>query len=227
MWLIADLLISTWYRELTRLLICDDQPAFVKGLALLIESDIPDVEVVGATTSVEEALALVERSTPDLVLLDPFRSGTSGTETIRLLKAKAPGVKIIVFTQSKEEQDVFEAIRAGAAGYTTKDREVDHIGHVLRSVAAGNFCIPAEMTYLFPSASSRDKQELTDVERTILAEIGEGHTDTEMAESLHFSLRTLRRRVAALYRKIDVRDRLSAALYANRRGWKRRRRPDL
>jgi two-component system nitrate/nitrite response regulator NarL len=207
---------------LTRLLIYDDQPVFVEALALLVKSNFHDFEVFGVATS-EETLVAIETWNPDVLLIDPFRSGVDGIETICLMKRQSPTLKVVVLTESKEEQDLLDAIRAGVVGYTTKDRNVEHIEQVLKSVLDGNLSIPIEITHVLLSGVDTPREkDLTDEERGILRQIGERRSDSEMAAAFHLSLRTVRRRIASLYKKIDVRDRVSAALYANRRGWKRK-----
>lgn len=198
---------------------CDDQPTFAAGLAMILNAECLDLNVVGIACNAEEVERLTLTLYPDVVVIDIFMPRTNGIEATRRLKALSPTTKIVILTVSDEPHDLYEALLAGASGYAMKDRLPSQIGQLIRSVNEGNLTVPSHLAeMMLDHLQSLPGATLNDIDRRVLAGIGEGRTDQEMADRLHLSLRTLRRRVADIYQKLHLRDRRQAALYAVKRG---------
>jgi two-component system, NarL family, response regulator LiaR len=201
-------------------LICDDHPTFARGLARLLEVEAPDISVVGVAATAIEAERQVRELLPDLVLMDLRLPGIDGIEATRRIRAASPTTKVMILTVSDEQADLYGALRAGAMGYVTKDKDVAEIANALRSVHRGHLVIPGDLAghFLRDLETSDPALMLSSTERDILAAIGRGETNREMAGRLHMSERTVRRRVEDIYSKLHLADRLEAALYAAQRG---------
>lgn len=197
--------------------IVDDHPAFVQGLATLLPQDAPDVVVSGTATNAADAERLVEESPPDVLLLDIFMPGIDGITAIRRILATSPTTKIVMLTASDDERDVAQSLRAGASGYVTKDRDINDIVAAVRAVCQGQLVIPAGLAgeLLEPDAT---RPGLSELERAILAAIARGETNHDIAQHLQMSERSVRRRIANIYAKLHVADRLQAAVYASELG---------
>lgn len=218
------------------MLICDDHPAFARGLAGLLSDEESDIEVVGIAASGDEAYRLVRDLTPDCVLMDIRMPGGDGIAATRRIREVSPTTSVVVVTVSDEQADLYAALRAGASGYVVKDKDVAEIASAVRAACRGQLVIPGHLASSFlrdlegshrrrgegngdgdgSSASADDR--LTDQEREILVRISRGETNKEIAASLHVSERTVRRRVEDLYAKLHLTDRIEAAVYAAHQG---------
>lgn len=200
-------------------IICDDHPAFAQGVAALLQLE-PDISVIGVATSGKEAVGMVREHLPDIVLMDVVMPGMDGIEATRRVRAASPTTKVVVLTVKDEERDLFLALRGGAMGYITKDKEIEQIADAVRSVHRGHFVIPVDLARRFiddlEDASS--EMSLSDMEREILAGIARGEGNKEIAARLHLGERTLKRRVEDIYSKLHLKDRVEAAVYAATRG---------
>jgi NarL family two-component system response regulator LiaR len=201
-------------------IVCDDQPAFARGLASLLEAETQDIAVVGIANSGEEAERMVRELLPDIVLMDVRLPGISGIEATRRIKAASPTTRIVVLTVSDETTDLYGALRAGATGYILKDKDVADIADALRSVYRGHFVVPSEYAGLIVrDLDASDPSALNAIERQILGAIGRGETNREIASRLHISERTVRRRIDDICQKLHLTDRLEAAVFAARHGF--------
>lgn len=204
-------------REGITAIICDDHPVFAKGLAKLLE--VEDFTVFGVAGSADEAERMVREMLPDLVFMDVRMPKTDGIEATRRIRAASPTTKVMILTVSDEENDLYWALRAGASGYITKDREVSEISDSARAILRGQLVIPADMAHRFlKDLEGVDPTALSDTEREILAGIARGETNRDIGVSLNLSERTIRRRVEDIYQKLHLADRLEAAVYAVQRG---------
>jgi DNA-binding NarL/FixJ family response regulator len=207
--------------EPIRVVLCDDQISFLAGFAMVLQAGCEGVEVVGKASSATEAEDAVQSADPDIVLMDLYMPSVDGIEATRRITSQFPSVKVIVLTASDDPYDAYEALKAGALGYVSKTREPEHICRLIRWIHDGNFSIPAGLAGSFVrELASNSGASLTTVETEILSSIGKGLTDREIAMRTNLSLRTVRRRVADIYRKLHLTDRIQAALYANRRSQK-------
>src|ERR1700748_2966031 len=130
--------------EPIRVLIADDHALFRHGLEMVLDEE-DDIDLVGQASDGTEAVAVAGESLPDVVLMDIRMPKSSGIEACRATKEVAPSAKIIILTISDEEEDLFEAIRAGASGYPLKDIPLDEVAEAVRSVHGGQSLINPSM----------------------------------------------------------------------------------
>jgi len=230
-----------------RVLAADDQRVVRDGLAMLLGL-LPGVEVVGSAADGEEALAMVAELQPDVVLMDLRMPRMDGVEATRRLQASDPDVKVVVLTTFTDDRSVIDALRAGALGYLTKDAGAEEILEALRRVTSGQAALdPAVQRHLVEAIASGTRPEtnrpetnqpeknrsepgvaapaeaslpdrLTPREAEVLALIGEGLSNTEIATRLFVSEATVKSHINHLLSKIDARDRAQAVAYAYRHG---------
>jgi DNA-binding NarL/FixJ family response regulator len=208
-----------------KLIICDDQAIVRDGLELLIKLE-KDMEVVGLAQDGSEAVELAARIQPDLILMDLKMPGINGVEATRRIHEQYPQIKILVLTTFDDDEWVFDAIRAGAAGYLLKDTPREKVVEAIRGTAAGkSFVDPGVAGKLMKQVSSRQDQpssiiseKLTPRELDILKFIAHGFTNADIAERLHLSEGTVRNHVSEIFAKLEVSDRTQAAILAIRYG---------
>ncbi|MEW6086592.1 MAG: response regulator transcription factor [Chloroflexota bacterium] len=206
-----------------RVLICDDQFVVCEGLRTIL-SDAPDIEVAGVATSGALALELIPRAQPDVVLMDLKMPGMNGIAATRAIRAQFPNVRVLALTTYDADEWVFDAIRAGAAGYLLKEATREALIEAIRGTAAGRTHVdPGVAGKLFEAAIRRNPQAdplppLTERERDVLRLLARGLSNAEIAGQLHLTEGTVRNYVSALLAKLGVSDRTQAALLAVRSG---------
>ncbi len=158
---------------------------------------------------------MVDEFFPDVVLMDIYMPGINGIEASRRIHDRTPSTKIVILTVSDEESDLYAALKAGACGYITKDRDLVEVAGVIRSVASGYMVVPCFLAgRMLDDLAQSDPSGLTEIERNILNGISKGQTNRQIAARLHLSERTLRRRLQDIYAKLHLADRLEAAVFA-------------
>lgn len=202
--------------------IVDDHALFRNGLHQLLTSR--DVDVVGMTGDPTEALALVESTSPDIVLLDLRMPEISGLELLRQLKQARSSQCVVILTTSVEEQDLMEALKLGAMGYLLKDMELDDFVQLLEQALAGDTVVAPELTGLLARAAvSRDADpqpvakksyNLTPREMDILRHIAQGKSNKDIAAALGIVDGTVKLHVRAVLKKLSVQSRVQAAVLA-------------
>ena len=207
---------------MTRVLIVDDHPVFRDGLAGLLAT-LRGVEVAGTAGTAEEALAAIEETAPDVVLMDINLPGASGVEATRRASQIAPRTAVLVISMVDDDDTVFAALAAGARGYVLKGACADQIAAALRTVAAGGAVFGAGVaTRLLaqppgqlsgPAAPPRP-DDLTTREREVLDLLAEGASNQQIARSLGISLKTVQNHVSRILDKLQAADRTQAALRA-------------
>ena len=204
----------------TRVLIIDDHPLFRQGLSQLIALE-PAFEEVGQATGGAEGVALVRERAPDLVLLDLNMRDQGGIEVLQALRAAGLQATVVVLTVSDAEDDVVQALRAGADGYLLKDMEPELLLRKLREAAAGRVVVAEALTGLLARALRDSAPEpppetgtLTERENEILSLIAGGMSNKMIARELGISDGTVKVHVKNLLRKLNLRSRLEAALWA-------------
>ncbi len=220
-----------------RVLAADDQRVVREGLAMLLGL-LPDVEVVGTAADGEEALALAEELAPDVILMDLRMPRLDGVEATRRLRASHPAIKVVVLTTYADDRSVFDALRAGALGYLTKDAGAEEIQQALRQVTSGQASLdPVVQRHLVEAIAAGDVQTrgsepagppadpavplpggLTPREAEVLTLIAAGLSNAEIAGRLFVSEATVKSHVNHLLPKIGARDRAQAVSYAYRHG---------
>ena len=200
--------------------VVDDHPLFRKGAAQLLAMD-SDFELLGEAASGEEGIELARTFNPDLVLLDLNMKEMNGIETLQVIKRANLESLVIVLTVSNAEQDLVAALRHGADGYLLKDMEPEALLDKLRQAAAGNVVIDDAMMPLLAHAFRDDAAapsaadvSLTERENEILKLISEGMSNKQIARKLEISEGTVKVHVKNLLRKLNLRSRLEAAVWA-------------
>lgn len=208
-----------------KVIICDDQAIIRDGLEMLLKLE-KDIEVAGQAQDGAEAVEIVKKTQPDLVLMDLKMPGLNGIEATRQIRTRYPHVKVLVLTTYDDDEWVFDAIRAGASGYLLKDTPREEVIKAVKGTAAGkSFVDPAVAGKLLtqvagkpapPSTLLTDK--LTEREVDVLRLVARGFTNTDIAERLHLSEGTVRNHVSAIFAKLEVADRTQAAVIAIQHG---------
>jgi len=202
-----------------RLLIADDHKVVRQGLRMVLELD-PDLEVVGEASNGEEALRMVRRLEPDVVLMDLLMPVMSGIEATREIRRELPKVEVVALTSVLEDASVAGAIRAGAIGYLLKNTEADELRQALRAAAVGQVHLaPEAAARLMREVRSPESSEnLTDRETEILQLLARGKADKQIARELFIGESTVKSHVHSILSKLNVKSRTQAALYAVRVG---------
>ena len=205
-----------------RLVIADDHGVVRGGLRLLLDRQ-PDMEVVGEAADGAEAVAETLARRPDLAILDVAMPRAGGLEATREIKALAPEVDVLILSMHDDERYLFEALKAGAAGYVLK-READHaLVEAVRAVTRGEpFLTGAAQRSLvrewMADGSAGPREPLSPREREVLKLIADAHTNREIGELLGLSAKTVESHRASILRKLGMRDRVELVRYAIRRG---------
>ena len=211
-----------------RLVIIDDQQLVRAGLRPLAEHD-GGITVVGEAADGRAGLSLVRELRPDLVLMDirmPVMDGLEATRAI-IAEPQLDGVRVLVLTTFDEDEHVYEAIRAGAAGYLLKDIAPDDLRAAIRTVAAGDALLSPAITATVMRAAAeggpaptdhRALENLTERETEVLTLIGRGLTNAEIAGELFLSPATSRTYVSRLLAKLGARDRAALVVLAYETG---------
>lgn len=210
-----------------RVLIVDDQTMVRAGLAVIVGSD-PNIEVVGQGCNGEEAIRLAEALSPDLVLMDLQMPVMNGVQATRSLKQAYPTLPVLVLTTYAADEWVFDAVRAGAAGYLLKDtRPAQLLAGIKGTVAGETFLDPAiagkVMRQAIQPANNAPKrtelvETLTPRELEVLALVVKGMNNREIGEQLHLATGTVRNHVSEIMGKLTVSDRTQAAVKAVQMG---------
>jgi DNA-binding NarL/FixJ family response regulator len=204
----------------TTVVLADDQRVIREGLATLLGL-LPDIEVVGTAADGEEAVALVERLRPEVVLMDLRMPRCDGVAATRRLRESGSTTHVVVLTTYADDRSVVEALRAGARGFLTKDAGADEIERAIAAVIRGDAAIdPAVQHHLVDAVAGRPElpDGLTPREAEVLALVAQGLSNGEIAGRLFVSEATVKSHINHLFAKVGVRDRAQAVSYAYRQG---------
>ncbi|HEY7044606.1 MAG TPA: response regulator transcription factor [Nocardioidaceae bacterium] len=210
---------------MTRVLVVDDQDLVRHGLRMILE--LGGIEVVGEAADGAAAVTAATELEPDVVLMDLRMPGMDGIEAIRHIAAQGRS-RVLALTTFDVDQHVVDAVRAGAVGFLLKDVTADGLVDAVRRAAAGEPVVaPAVLTRMMDHFSSRPPvpprqlpglSDLSDREREILALIGAGRSNSEIAEELVISMATVKTHVRHVFAKLDLRDRAQAVVAAHDAG---------
>jgi DNA-binding NarL/FixJ family response regulator len=218
----------------TRVVIVDGHTLFRRGVRNILELEA-DIEVVGEAGTGREALATIEELTPDVVLMDLGLPSPNGIETTQRLKRELPHTGVIVLASNDDEDQLFDAIKAGAAAYVLKDIDPTDLIAIIRRVRAGEYLIN-DKVFAKPAVASRVLKEFRELavygseaapifaplsprEVEILDNIAQGMTNKQVAYALSISEQTVKNHMSSILRKLSVNDRTQAVVYAMRQGW--------
>lgn len=207
-------------------LVIDDHPLLRKGVIQLIAMD-KGLAVVGEAAGGREGLALAKSLQPDLILLDLNMRDMSGLDTLKAIKAADLDSRVIMLTVSDHEDDVVEALRAGADGYLLKDMEPEDLLASLQAAARGRLVLSDRLTELLARALRQEvapppgpRLDLTDREREILELIAQGKSNKLIARDLDITEGTVKVHVKHLLKKLNLHSRVEAAVWAVENGFK-------
>jgi DNA-binding NarL/FixJ family response regulator len=218
----------------TSIMLVDDHPLFRQGLRRVLEAE-EDLEVIMEVADGEEGLRLAKQLLPNVVIMDINLPHMNGLQATRELKQAAPEVAVIMLTAYHDDEQIFHAVRAGAAAYFPKDITPRRLVEAIRQVSKGNYVVDDEVlnkpevaTWLlqqFDKVAYVDGMPnemfapLSPREMEILQHIARGQSNKEVAYALGISRQTVKNHMTSILRKLAVNDRTQAALYAVRRGW--------
>jgi two-component system NarL family response regulator len=205
-------------------LICDDHALFRRGLAMVLESEA-GIEVVGEAVDGAEATAFAAERRPDVVLMDVRMPGVGGIEATKAIIAADPAAKVLMLSVSDAEEDLYDAVRAGASGYLLKEISVEEVAAAIRAVVTGQSPISpsmaskllAEFNTLARAADEKaSAPKLTDRELQVLGLVARGLSNREVAEQLFISENTVKNHVRNILEKLQLHSRMEAVIYAVR-----------
>ena len=217
-------------RETVRLLVADDHALFREGLKALL-SATPGIEMIGEAATGEDTVALAEEGRPDIVLMDINMPGMDGIEATRRILRVNPTVGVIMVTMLEDDASLFAAMRAGARGYVLKGAQPQELLQAVRAVAEGQALfgapIAARIMGFFEdievdlkSTLPRDAfPELTPRELEVLELIAQGANNTQIAEELVITDKTVRNHITSVFSKLQVADRAQAIIKARDAGF--------
>jgi two-component system, NarL family, response regulator DevR len=209
-----------------RIVIVDDHEIVREGLKTILQSE-PDFRVVADSATADELTELVDETHPDVVLLDARLPGISGAEACRRLVATHPDIAVLIVSTYSDEQLVEECIKAGAKGYVVKDIERFSLKESIRAVHGGGGAVsPAVAATVLnrlrataAAPAPTPSNPLSDTQLQILRLIAGGLSNREIADRVHLSPNTVKSHAQEIFRKLDVDNRVEAALKASQEGW--------
>ena len=209
-----------------RVLIADDAPLFRRGLYVVLSTE-PNIEVVAEAENGEEAIFKAEECAPDVVLMDVRMPRVNGIDAARAIRDSSPSTKIIMLTVSDEDDDLYEAIKAGANSYLLKEVSVEEVPEAIRAVVQGQSLISPSMAskllneYTTLAKRAEEKSQypapaLTSRELEVLKLVAKGQSNREIGEDLFISENTVKNHVRNILEKLHLHSRMEAVIYAVR-----------
>jgi DNA-binding NarL/FixJ family response regulator len=198
-----------------RILIVDDHPVVRAGLSRMLATQ-PGIDVAGSASSGEEALEMVRRDMPDVLLLDLRMPGMSGIDTLLALKAMKAPARVIILTSFEMDENIYRAVQAGALGYLLKDTSQSQILEAINTVHAGRRYIPSQIAARLAERMMRSNLTTREVE--ILEMLAKGLTNKQIGSALSISDNTVRNHVNSIMEKMEVCDRTEAVAVAIQQG---------
>lgn len=209
-----------------KLLLVDDHAVVRLGMRMLFDSE-PDIEIVAEAENGQQALLAVQEYQPDIVLMDIGLPDMSGIEATRRIKAQNPDTSIVALTIHEDKEYFFQMLDAGATGYVPKRAAPQELITAIRTAAAGEvYLFPSMAKYLVkdylsqqsPDLEKDSLNQLTNREQEILAILADGATNSEIAEQLVISPKTVARHRENIMRKLNLHSRTELVKYAIRKG---------
>jgi DNA-binding NarL/FixJ family response regulator len=213
-------------RDDLRVLIVDDHDLFRSGLRNLLEEQ--GVHVIGEAAAGQEAVQIVRELAPDVVVMDLNMPGMGGVEATRHISSIAPLTRVLMLTISDQDNDVIDAILAGACGYLLKDSSIQELMQGIRAASLGESLISPTIAAKVlqrvrastsqPAIESTIRAELSDREIEVLKLIANGKDNAMIAAELHISPKTVKNHISNILMKLQIDNRIQAAVYAVRSG---------
>jgi DNA-binding NarL/FixJ family response regulator len=209
--------------DLLRVMLVDDHDLFRTGLRNLLEEQ--GVQIVAEAADGAAALTLVSESGPDVVVMDLNMPGMNGIEATREIVRVAPRTRVVVLTISDQDEDVMDAILAGACGYLLKDSSIQDLMQGIRAASIGEALISPHIAAKVLQRiratgvpTDAGGPELSERETEVLRLIANGMDNAQIAEDLHISPKTVKNHISNILMKLQIENRIQAAVYAVRRG---------
>ncbi|MEM7343933.1 MAG: response regulator transcription factor [Chloroflexota bacterium] len=205
------------------IIITDDHEVVRAGLRAFISTEA-DIEMVGEASNGQEAIELVQKLKPDVILMDIVMPGMGGIEAIRQITETNPKARIVALTSFSDDDKVFPAIKAGALGYVLKDTAPDKLLQAIRHVYRGESSLDPTIAIKLirefnrPTEQTGSSETLTEREVEVLKLVAQGLSNQEIAETLVITEKTVRNHVVSILGKLHLANRTQAALYALREG---------
>jgi DNA-binding NarL/FixJ family response regulator len=205
-----------------RVLIVDDHAIVRSGLLSILSSE-DNIKVVGEAADGNEAVAKATSLQPDIILMDIQMPRCTGLEALPIIIGNCPNSKILILTVSAEEQDLFTALKFGAQGYLLKGSSVNEVINAIRRLALGEVILSPQMAGSLVSEfrqrqNNKDEIDLSTREMEVLKLVGDGLTNSEIAEKLFLGESTVRTYLSRILDKLHLRNRAAAVAFATRRG---------
>lgn len=206
-----------------KVLIVDDHKLVREGLRAVLDQ-CNGIEVIGEAESGEEAISLINKKSPDVVLMDISMPGMSGIEATKMIKADNPDVKVVMLTMMDQESSVYEAVKAGATGYMLKNTSAEDLIEAIQTVHEGKALLHPDATVKllkeFVNLSDNKAKDygLSVREMEVLRLLCEGKTNKELARALWISEQTVKTHLAHIYGKLGTSDRTETVAKAIRMG---------
>ena len=202
--------------NVSTVIVVDDHPLMRKGITQLLNID-PNFVVIDEATNGIEAVSMVKKQRPDMVLLDLNMKAVSGLETLKALRNDGITCKIVILTVSDSKQDVISLINQGADGYLLKDSDPDLLLKHLHEIQQGNMVVSDSLRPYLDCLDQEDNIReklagLTRRENQIMQEIAKGLSNKEISENLHISEGTVKVHVKSLLKKLEIKSRVEAAV---------------
>lgn len=204
------------------ILIVDDHPLFRKGVIQLIQA-VPEFKFVGEAANGQDGIRLAHELQPDMILLDLNMKGMNGIEVLKAIKDAGLDSRVIMLTVSDLAEDLVAALQSGADGYLLKDMEPEDLMAHLTEAARGKIALTPRLTQLLAASlrdmsrpRSPDEAGLTDQENRILELIADGKSNKLIAKELNIAEGTVKVHVKHLLKKLNLRSRVEAAVWADR-----------
>ncbi|MCG5457314.1 response regulator transcription factor [Micromonospora sp. PSH03] len=208
---------------MTTVLIADDQQLQRMGFRMLLDGT-PGMIVVGEASAGAEAVRMVEQTRPDVVLMDVRMPGMDGIEATRRITAAGSRTRVLILTTFDLDEYVYAGLRAGASGFLLKDARPEELIAGIRAVASGDSVVAPSLTRKLMDAYLQRPEaavhadprlrNLSEREREVLEAIGQGATNTEIAERFTLTESTVKKHVGRVLAKIGARDRIQAVIFA-------------
>jgi DNA-binding NarL/FixJ family response regulator len=216
-------MVSNQQVEQLRVVVADDHPVYRAGLARLLTQS--GIDVIAEVANGEAAVRMVEEMAPDVVVMDLNMPGMSGLEATRLLARQAPATRVLILSVSAQEDDVTDALVAGAMGYVLKERPIEEVVAGIQAAAAGHSLISPRIATILLRRLREGREapdadvagaELSARELEVLRLMAEGKPNHEIADALVISPSTVHNHISSILMKLQVENRVQAAVRAVR-----------
>ena len=205
-----------------KIIIVDDHSVVRQGLHMFLALE-EDIEILGEASNGQEAVSLVQKLKPDVVIMDLLMPVMDGVTATQIIRREHPDTEVLALTSVLEDAQIVNAIRAGAIGYLLKDTQADELCRAIRAAAAGQVQLSPKvaerlMREIKTPKEPLDEVQLTERETEVLRLLAGGKANKEIAQELHISETTVKTHVSNILMKLGVPSRTQAALYAVRIG---------